>query len=314
VQLPPKSTSFKYWAEKLSEYSQTSKLINELENWTLLTEKYFASLPKDLAEGINNVASERTIAVSLSDAETNDLLKEVPSVYHTQINDVLLTALTKAYYRLTGSRRLLVELEGHGREDLFEDVDLSRTVGWFTLVYPVLLDLKNSRTPGDALKTIKEQLRQIPNHGIGYGLLRYLTGNIEITKQIQTIPKAEICFNYLGQFDQIVANSNIFGPAHESKGSDRSALGKRSHLIEINGSIVGGRLQLEWSYSENLHRRSTIERLAQNFIEELRAIISHCKSPEAGGFTPSDFKLTRLDQKKLDKVMKRLSKKKEVVA
>ena len=314
VQLSPKSTSFKYWAEKLSEYLQPSKLINELENWTSLTEKYFASLPKDLAEGINNVASERTIAVSLSDAETNDLLKEVPSVYHTQINDVLLTALTKAYYRLTGSRRLLVELEGHGREDLFEDVDLSRTVGWFTLVYPVLLDLKNSRTPGDALKTIKEQLRQIPNHGIGYGLLRYLTGNIEITKQIQTIPKAEICFNYLGQFDQIVANSNIFGPAHESKGSDRSALGKRSHLIEINGSVVGGRLQLEWSYSENLNRRSTIERLAQNFIEELRAIISHCKSPEAGGFTPSDFKLTRLDQKKLDKVMKRLSKKKEAVA
>jgi len=295
------------------EYSQSDKLIKEAERWTSLANRNFVMLLKDSNDGINDVASEKMVAVSLSKTETNDLLKEVPSVYHTQINDVLLTALAKAYYRFTGSRSMLVELEGHGREDLFDDIDLSRTVGWFTSVYPVLLDLKNNKFPGDELKTIKEQLRQVPNHGIGFGLLRHLNEDETIQQQFSGVPQAEICFNYLGQFDQLTTGSKIFSPAHESKGSDHSPRTKRSHLLEINGSVAGGKLQLDWYYSKNIHQRSTIERLAQYFITELQAIISHCKSPHAGGFTPSDFKLAKMNQKKLDKIMNRLGKKKEKV-
>jgi len=314
VQLPPKSTSFKYWAEKLSDYSRSAELLKELDYWASLAQPHLVPMSRDRDGGTNDVASERIVAVSLSAAETKALLQEVPSAYHTRINDILLTALAKAYYRFAGSRRLLVELEGHGREDLFDDVDISRTVGWFTTVYPVLLDLKSSRTPSDAIKLVKEQLRQIPNNGIGYGLLRYMNTEPEVFNQLRAVPKADICFNYLGQFDQLTSGSSLFGPTQESKGADHSPRTRRSHLLEINGSVTGGKLQLEWRYSENLHQRQTIERLAQYFIAELRAIIDHCKSPQAGGFTPSDFKLAKMDQKKLDKIMSKLGKNKEKVA
>jgi non-ribosomal peptide synthase protein (TIGR01720 family) len=308
VQLPPKTTSFQYWAKKLTDHAKSPQLREEMNHWTKLAHRRLASLPIDLPGGENTEASAQTIAVSLTKQETDELLKQVPAVYHTQINDVLLTALAQAYYRMTGSRQVIVELEGHGREDLFADVDLSRTVGWFTSVYPVLLDLKFSKSPGEAVKTIKEQIRQIPNNGVGFGLLRYLSENKETSDQLKEIPKAEICFNYLGQFDQVASGSAIFDIAKESKGSDHSPLGKRSHVIEINGSIAGGKLQLDWNYSENLHRRWTIERLAQHFMNELKAIIAHCTTKETGEFTPSDFTLVKLDQKKLDKVMRKLGK------
>jgi len=220
----------------------------------------------------------------------------------------LLTALVQAVARWTGSRSVLVDLEGHGREDLFDDVDVSRTVGWFTTAFPVSLDLGDADGPGEALKMVKEQLRRVPQRGIGYGLLCYLCEDEEVAKQLQALPQPEISFNYMGQLDRALPEGSPFGPACESRGADRSLRGKRSHLLEINGSIAGGRLRLEWTYSENLHRRATIERLVQDFAEALRAIIAHCQSPEAGGVTPSDFPLAGLDQKKLDKVLAKLKR------
>ncbi|RMF35671.1 MAG: non-ribosomal peptide synthetase, partial [Chloroflexi bacterium] len=215
-------------------------------------------------------------------------------------------ALAQAVAKWTGSPTLLVALEGHGREELFDDVDLSRTVGWFTTTFPVRLDLTDARGPGEALKTVKEQLRQVPRRGIGYGLLRYLCQDEEVRRQVRALPSPEISFNYLGQLDQVLPEATPFAPARESRGPDRSAGGERSHLLEINGGIAGGQLRLEWTYSENLHHRSTIERLAQDFAEALRAIIAHCRSPEAGGVTPSDFPLAGLDQRKLDKLLARM--------
>ena len=123
------------------------------------------------------------MSVSLSAEETRALLQEVPEAYHTQINDVLLTALVQAFSRWTGARSLLVDLEGHGREEIFEDVDLSRTVGWFTTIFPVLLESGGGFHPGNALKSVKEQLRRIPNRGIGYGLLRYLSRDADISRE-----------------------------------------------------------------------------------------------------------------------------------
>ncbi len=114
-------------------------------------------------------------------------MQDVPSVYNTQINDVLLTALIQSFAQWTGERSLLVDLEGHGREDLFEDVDLSRTVGWFTTLFPIYLQLEEVDRPGETLKSVKEQLRRIPNRGIGYGILRYLNKDTAIGKKLQTL-------------------------------------------------------------------------------------------------------------------------------
>jgi non-ribosomal peptide synthase protein (TIGR01720 family) len=136
---------------------------------------------------------------------------------------------------------------------------------------------------------VKEQLRQVPNRGIGNGLMRYLCDDEEVVRQLRTLPEPEMSLNYLGQFDQALDGPSSFRPALEYTGPERSLRGTRSHLLDINGGIAGGQLQLEWTYSESVHRRTTIERLAQDFVEALQALIAHCKSPEAGGYTASDF-------------------------
>lgn len=313
VQLPSKTTSYKYWAERLTQLAQADSLQAEQSYWLGLVNKAVSRLPLDNPAGENLEQSERNVVVTLSREETGELLREVPATYHTQINDILLTALVQAHYRMTGSRTLLIDLEGHGREHLFDEVDLSRTVGWFTSVYPVLLDLKLTRNSGDAAKTIKEQLRQIPQNGIGYGLLRYLSAKQELTDRLKTLPAAQISFNYLGQFDQVANESHIFNLARESKGPEIDPKNHRNYLIDISGSIAGGKLQVEFKYSANLHRSETIERFANYFLSELQGIIAHCKSSDAGGFTPSDFTLAKLNQKKLDKVLQKLNKKKERV-
>jgi len=215
---------------------------------------------------------------------------------------VLLTALAQALAPWTGARALLLDLEGHGREDLFADVDLTRTVGWCTTLFPVLLDLRKADEPGAALKIVKEQLRQVPRRGIGYGVLRYLSEDAEISARMQALPAAEVIFNYLGQSVQN-RPTGLFGPAHESSGPVHSPRGSRSHLLEVNGFIAEGRLYLEWTYSDQVHDRATIERLAEGYLAALRALIAHCRAPDAGGFTPSDFPKAKLSQKELDKFL-----------
>jgi non-ribosomal peptide synthase protein (TIGR01720 family) len=278
----------------------------ELAYWLAQPWSRAERLPLDYPRGVNSTASARTVSVALSTGETRDLLQEVPEAYHTQINDVLLTALTRAFAQWTEVPTLLLDLEGHGREPLFEDVDVSRTVGWFTALFPVLLELETASYPGDSLKSIKEQLRRIPNRGLGYGLLRYVRGDEAIANQLRSLPQAEVSFNYLGQWDQTVPESWPFRPASESSGPPHSQRGSRRYLLEIKGSVVGGRLQMAWTYSEQLHRRTTIEDLAQAFMEELRLLIDHCQSPEAGGYTASDFPQAKLSQRDLDKVLARI--------
>jgi non-ribosomal peptide synthase protein (TIGR01720 family) len=265
------------------------------------------SLPVDHPGEANSVASARSLSVSLSAEETRALLQEVPEAYHTHINDVLLTALTQAIAPWAGSRSLLVDLEGHGREEIFEEVDLSRTVGWFTTLFPVLLELPEADDPGEALKSVKEQLRCIPHRGIGYGLLRYASGDAAIAAKLQTLPQAEISFNYMGQFDPSRTAAPLFEITEDGCGPVRSQRGSRSHLLSVNGMVEGGRLQLNWTYNEDRHCHATIEGLAQAFIDALRALITHCQSAEAGGYTPSDFQKARVSQKDLDRLMSRIN-------
>ncbi|MEQ8997813.1 MAG: amino acid adenylation domain-containing protein [Coleofasciculus sp. B1-GNL1-01] len=306
IQLSPKTTSFKYWAERLREYAQSEALQQELDYWLRESRRQIAHIPVDFPEGDNTVAKARNVSVALSKEETQALLQEVPAAYQTQINDVLLTALVQAFAQWTGVYSLLIDLEGHGREEIFDDVDLSRTVGWFTTIFPVLLDIEESASPGDALKTIKEQLRSIPNRGIGYGVLRYLKG--EETTSWQHQPQAEIAFNYLGQTDQVFQESSLFVPAREPSGQALSLRGSRSHLLDINGIVAGGQLRLDWTYSEAIHQRATIENLAQSFIEALRSLIAHCQSPEVGGYPPSNFQTTKVLQKDFEQSIKRVSR------
>jgi amino acid adenylation domain-containing protein/non-ribosomal peptide synthase protein (TIGR01720 family) len=309
IKLPPKTTSFQYWSDRLTEYGQSEAIATELDYWLNESNFKVSSLPVDYpsGEGDNTIASTATVSLSLSEEQTRTLLQDVPSAYNTQINDVLLTALVQSFAQWTGKRSLLVDLEGHGREDLFEDVDLSRTVGWFTTLFPVYLQLQEVDLPGEALKLVKEQLRRIPNRGIGYGVLRYLNENAAIRTKLQALPQAQVSFNYLGQFDQVLRASDVLGSAKEFK-AEQSLLNKRSHLLGVSGFIRAGRLEMTWAYSEKVHQRTTIERLALGFMEALKTLIAHCQSEESQGYTPSDFSAAKLNQQQLDKFLSKINK------
>ncbi len=307
INLPAKTTSFQQWANHLQKYARIETLHSQLDYWCSESRK-LTSLPVDYMGDLNTVSTSKTLSVFLNEAETTALLQEVPAVYHTQVNDVLLTALTKTFVEWTGEQTLLVNLEGHGREDIFSDVDLSRTVGWFTTVFPVLLSLENTFNIDDALKAIKEQLRSIPNRGFDYGVLRYLCS--DTTETLAAMPSAQVCFNYLGQFDQVL-QSSLFTIAPESSGITRSPLGNRRYLLEINGFVTGGCLQLDWTYSDRMHKHVTVSRLAKNFLQALREIICHCQSTDTGGYTPSDFSKARVSQKDLDFLLTKINRESE---
>ncbi|MBW4510719.1 MAG: amino acid adenylation domain-containing protein [Scytonematopsis contorta HA4267-MV1] len=315
LHLPPKTTSFKDWSHRVAKYAQSEVLKSELVYWLSESRKQVTSIPVDYAQGVNTTASVSTISVSLNETETKAFLQHVPKAYNTQINDVLLTALVQVLGKWNSSNSVLLNLEGHGREDIVEDVDLSRTVGWFTTIFPVFIELVEPGVidnPGDALKLVKEQLRLIPNKGIGYGLLRYLSENAEIANQLQKRTQAQISFNYLGQFDQIINTSSTIQLASEFAGLEHSLYGNRAHLLDINSIIIGNQLQIDWTYSRNVHLHATIENLAQEFVKALQSLIAHCLNPENGGYTPSDFELAKVSQLELDQVLASLAFKQEL--
>jgi non-ribosomal peptide synthase protein (TIGR01720 family) len=225
----------------------------------------------------------------------------VPKAYHTQINDVLLTALGQTLAAWSGRPSVLVDVEGHGREELFAGVDISRTVGWFTSLFPVLLSVPTDG-PGAALTSVKEQLRRIPRRGVGYGLLRWL-GDDELAAQLAALPVADVCFNYFGQFDDGAA-APLLRPTQEPCGPLVAPGRARPHLVAVDAVVLDGRLSVQWSFG-GVHRRATIAAQAAELMTRLRALISHCVGREQGGFTPSDFPLANLDQKTLDRLVSR---------
>lgn len=307
VILPQKTTSLKQWAARLTTYAQTPQLEEEVTYWQQVRQNNLPSLPRDKATGDNIYATARTISVSLSREETKSLLQEVPAAYRTRINDVLLTAVAQAFSQWTGQSRLLIDLEGHGREDLFDGFDLSRTVGWFTILYPVCLDIADYQGEGPQLMAVKEQLRRIPNNGLGYGVLRYLA-HPTIRQRLAAGSQSEILFNYLGQREQPWPEDAPFQIAAEAVGPLRSPHAQRPYLIELNGSVDEGKFYMDWTYSEAIHHQATVKTLAHAFIQALQALINHCLSPGVGDFTPSDFEEFDGDKESLADLMDEIRK------
>uniref|UniRef100_UPI002635EAC9 condensation domain-containing protein n=1 Tax=Acaryochloris sp. IP29b_bin.137 TaxID=2969217 RepID=UPI002635EAC9 len=290
AQLPLKSFSTKDWVERL----QTLERSSEIPYWHTVTQAELAPLPVDFAGGDNTMAQAETFSVALTVDETRCLLQEVPAAYPVQMNDLLLTALGLALKPWAGPT-LRLAVEGHGRPD---DLDLSRTVGWLTALYPLLIKLPEQEELGAIIKAVKETVRSVPDQGLGYGILRYLQGH--------AVPATEtpIRFNYLGQTDQLFANSEWFTSAPESTGSSRSPYGCRDVLIEINAVISQGHLKLHWTYSRRLHRQGTISDLARAHVEQLRGLMEYCLSADTDpGYSPADFPQMALAQDELDQLL-----------
>jgi non-ribosomal peptide synthase protein (TIGR01720 family) len=187
-------------------------------------------------------------------------------------------------------------------------VDVTRTVGWFTSVYPVLVGGSGQEEVGAELKRVKEELRRIANRGVGYGMLRYLSEDERVRAEMERIPQGEMSFNYLGQFDQVTSKDGVAQLAEEYAGPLQSERGTRRYLLTVDSMVTGGKLEMSWTYSVGIHRQATIERLAAGYIKSLQEIIAHCKSPAARGFTPSDFPEANLSQAELDILISSISK------
>jgi non-ribosomal peptide synthase protein (TIGR01720 family) len=278
LRLPPKTTSFRRWAERLEEHAQSRGVAEELSHWLAATGPV-TPLPLDAAPeaGANDAASMRRVATVLDEEQTRALVREVPSAHQTRIADALLTALAVAFRDWTGQPTLLLDFEGHGREEISSELDLSRTVGWFTTLYPIRLELGAELAPSQALASVRDQLREIPGQGLGYGVLRYL--NPETAPRLAARAAAEVGFNYLGQLDRAAAGAlGGLALAAEVPGPPRHPAGRRAHLIEVEGAIAGGQLRVEWRYSVSRHRPSTIDGLARRFREALGEIIERSRS------------------------------------
>ncbi|PSL55729.1 non-ribosomal peptide synthase protein (TIGR01720 family)/amino acid adenylation domain-containing protein [Saccharothrix carnea] len=273
--LGPKTTAFADWARRLHRHVRDGGFDAALPHW--------AEVPVE--ERVPTLAdTARTVTVRLGRAETDALLRAVPEAYRTQVNDVLLTALASAF-----GGRALVALEGHGREELFDGVDLSRTVGWFTAQFPVRLEVAEGDW-GAALKAVKERLRAVPDKGLSYEALRYddrgLTGSLP-----------RVCFNYLGQWDGGVTEAD-----HGREVPDDFV---RPHLLDITAAVSGGELVVEWDYSTEAHDETAVRATADRMLDALRDITRFCARPDAWGRTPSDFPLARLTQDQVDRIVDR---------
>lgn len=307
AKLSEKTTSFKDWSKKLIELSESKILKDESEYWLSLTHANVSEISTDKLSGINTAESADTISAELDSNYTQLLLKEVPKAYNTQINDILLAALVLSNFKWNGGQNIFINLEGHGREDIADSPDVSRTIGWFTSIFPVLLKADNPDDIGVTIKTTKETLRNIPNNGIGFGILKYLSKDKSLSDKLRSVQKPEIVFNYLGQINENISDASEWKIGKELIVLDQNKDGIREHILEINSIMSDNKLKIDFTFSKNIFNSETIKTFSGIYCEELKNIIDHCTNEDTGGYTPSDFSAAGLDQQELDNLLANLN-------
>ncbi|MEC4016310.1 non-ribosomal peptide synthetase [Streptomyces sp. H27-D2] len=315
--LDPVGTSFRRWSGLLAAQARSEERLAELDAWTALlggTEPTLGQRALDPARDTAQTVRVRSWAVPARQAAT--LTSRTPSVFHCGVHEVLLATLAGAvtYWRTGADRRVLVDIEGHGREPV-AGADLTRTVGWFASVHPARLDmtgvdlpqaLAGGRAAGALLKAVKEQVQAVPGDGLGYGLLRHL--NPDTSPTLAALPAPQIGFNYLGRFAG-GTSTGVVGPwqmAGESAvGGAADADMPATHALEA-GAIVrdtpqGPELTITLSWPSELLEEDEAERLGRVWLEMLTGLAAHTTDPAAGGHTPSDF-LLDLAQDEVDEL------------
>lgn len=314
ITLPEKTDSFQSWSEWLHEYANEADLLSEIPYWeSVESQASHVWLPKDFEAAGCKQKSVRNMRIWLRAEETEQLLKHANQAYQTEINDLLLAALGLAFAEWSKLEQLAIHLEGHGREDIIEQANVARTVGWFTSQYPVLLDLRQTAHLSDFIKLTKENLRKIPHKGIGYDILKHVTlpenrGSLSFSVQ------PEVTFNYLGQFDADM-KTELFTRSPFSGGNTLGADGKNNlspesevyTALNITGLIEGGELVLTFSYSAEQFREESIHQLSQGYQKQLQRIVTHCIEKKEVERTPSDFSVKGLQMEEMDDIFELLA-------
>lgn len=291
--LPEKTASLIDWNQALHNQFHDSIAETEKEYWQNIESTSFV-LPTDF-ETSDWVSANSNKAVATLDGEyTRVLLTEIYKAYKVDVPIILNLAILLAFREWTDQDTMIIEQESHGRE--LDEVDTSRTLGWFTALYPVKIELEGADLE-QHIKGVKEQMRSIPQNGIGYGIYKYLSN----PEDIQVQGTAQVRVNYLGQFDQELNNS-LFSFNHESTGMESDTSNNMTAIWELNALVVDGVFRIELSYNRKAHETATVQRFVDSTQEFLMDILDHIIEEEGVHFTPSDFSAVDLDEGDLETI------------
>ena len=287
MSLQDKTQSFKEWAEHLEKYADSKEFLKQKKYWKKLEEEKISPVFNNTGETKYKIKDSLGVSIDFSEEETERLITKVSHAYNTEINDILLTILGYSLKEWSGESKVLISLEGHGREQIDEHTDITRTTGWFTSMYPVVLDMSKSDDMGYQIKYIKESLRKIPDKGIGYGILKYLTSD-ENKNDTQFTLKPKISFNYLGGFEQDTS-TDLFTVSNLPGGSTVSLDSEKIFSIDINGMVINNRLVFTIIYNPDEYESQSMDEFADMFKTYFTNVVEHCTSKEVPESTPIDF-------------------------
>ncbi|MBL4661421.1 MAG: amino acid adenylation domain-containing protein, partial [Alcanivoracaceae bacterium] len=299
--LLPKSTSYQAWGDFLGQYSQSPSLMAEKEYWHNVLKTPVPN-PIWIIENAEANTGFSSAEFTLDNNTTTQLLTDAQKAYKTQINELLLSALLLGFYEWSGHKSIRLDLEGHGRQELDESLDLSQTVGWFTTLFPLTLS-SDSMDFESLICAVKEQHRAVPNQGIGFAILKYLSED----KDLCDTDISPILFNYLGRFSGEKDDNRALSFASENIGSLISPLRQPEHGLNFNGSVMAGCLSFTVDYDQSLYSRKGIKQLLKKIKAAIVNLVAHCLEDKTGCLTPADFPLARIEQAQLNQWQKQYS-------
>ncbi|MBK3493951.1 amino acid adenylation domain-containing protein [Viridibacillus sp. YIM B01967] len=303
VSLQDKTHSYKIWSNALHRYANSPQLLSEIKHWRDMETVQTVTLPKDGKTEENHIIDGAVVTTTLSKEETEQLLKDAHHTFNTNVNELLLTALGLTLKQWVGEGNIPINIEGHGREKVVEGINVLRTVGWFTSQYPILLDTSQMGELSYAIKYTKESIRQVPNKGIGYGILKYLTTK-ENKRNLKFKLNPEVNFNYLGQFPE-ESEHDLFAVTNVNFGQPVSLKQHRQYTLDIDAIIINGKLQVNINYNKHEYDHSTITKLTEAYKNNLVLVIKHCITKKYPELTPDDFGIQTLSIEELDIFMEK---------
>jgi amino acid adenylation domain-containing protein/non-ribosomal peptide synthase protein (TIGR01720 family) len=298
--LPEKTDAFLHWADAMNGIANAKQILREKEFWKKIDEFHVTTLPLDKDGEVCRFKHLQSVTVTLDAEKTRALLTEINEKYNSSAEDILLTGISMAMHATFGMDHVAISLESHGRDVNIEDFCINRTVGWFTSYYPVILNASQPDDIDRTIKVIKESLRQVPNNGISYGILKYLT-NHQHKQDMLFKFKPEIEFNYLGQFKNTFSldkEIQVIGTLGETI-SENAEMG--TEMI-ITASIPDDSLFISIEYNSTKFNVETINRLMENYQAALDQIITHCRKKTSSTLTPSDVSEENLSIDELEEI------------
>jgi amino acid adenylation domain-containing protein/non-ribosomal peptide synthase protein (TIGR01720 family)/FkbM family methyltransferase len=296
LSLPPKTSSFKHWAEGIMEYAESHLVMEQLPYWKQIIGADLRGIWKQsmVDDGNFSYYNYRSCEFVIQESDTKLLLHEANMPFNTYVNELLLAALAITLSEIFSIQDVLIELEGHGRENIVPSLDITRTVGWFTSVYPVILHTDENRDVVKTIIGIKENIRKIPQRGVGFGILKYLSKKINLAA-------AHITFNYLGQFDEDF-DDTMFRPASDPTGPTFNLGQSNKYILEFTAIVMDRQMSIEISYNSTIVSTHDAMNIADTYKQSILKVLDHCSNAAAGQLTPSDLSISNISLEELNTI------------